>query len=89
MGDHQYSLDLYKHLGRRSLLPLVSPPVTTARRDVKTGDFYATRQSVRTTDLPDLNNVQGDVIYLFPKVNDQSNQLVFRASLDMSTDDLF
>lgn len=67
MGDHQYSLDLYKHLGRRSLLPLVSPPVTTARRDVKTGDFYATRQSVPTTDLPDLNNVQGDVIYLFPK----------------------
>ncbi|KAG2338001.1 Dyp-type peroxidase [Suillus weaverae] len=55
MEDLQYSLDLYKHLGRRSVLPLVSPPIST------------TRQAEVTTDLPDLNNVQGDVIYLFPK----------------------
>jgi len=73
MDNHQYSLDLYKHLGSRSLLPLVSPPVSTARRAVATGNFLATRQSVPTTDLPDLNNVQGDVIFLFPKVNNQFN----------------
>ncbi|KAG1772906.1 hypothetical protein EV702DRAFT_1048505 [Suillus placidus] len=56
MEDHvQYSLDLYKHLGRRSVLPLVSPPIST------------TRQAAATSDLPDLHNVQGDVVYLFPK----------------------
>ncbi|KIK35127.1 hypothetical protein CY34DRAFT_17226 [Suillus luteus UH-Slu-Lm8-n1] len=75
MDAHQYSLDLYKHLGSRSLLPLVSPPVSTAHRAVTTGDFYATRQSVPTIDLPDLNNVEGNAIYLFSKVNGWSNQL--------------
>ncbi|KAG1860920.1 hypothetical protein F4604DRAFT_1588240 [Suillus subluteus] len=55
MDDLQYSLDLFKHLGRRSVLPLVSRPIST------------TRQAAATGDLPDLNNVQGDVIYLFPK----------------------
>ncbi|KAG1851098.1 hypothetical protein DFJ58DRAFT_729085 [Suillus subalutaceus] len=56
MGDIQYSLDLFKHLGRRSVLPLVSSPSLTVRV-----------QAAVTGDLPDLNNVQGDVIYLFPK----------------------
>ncbi|KAG1840181.1 hypothetical protein DFJ58DRAFT_667317 [Suillus subalutaceus] len=55
MDDLQYSLDLFKHLGHRSVLPLVSHPIST------------TRQAAATGDLPDLNNVQGDVIYLFPK----------------------
>ncbi|KAG1807999.1 uncharacterized protein BJ212DRAFT_716478 [Suillus subaureus] len=55
MDDLQYSLDLFKHLGRRSVLPLVSRPISTICQAAATGD------------LPDLNNVQGDAIYLFPK----------------------
>ncbi|KAG2741259.1 hypothetical protein P692DRAFT_20907761 [Suillus brevipes Sb2] len=45
---------------------------------VATGNFYATRKSVPTTDFPDLNNVQGDAIYLFPKVNNRFKQLSFK-----------
>ncbi|KAG2336934.1 Dyp-type peroxidase [Suillus weaverae] len=59
--------DLYKHLGRRAILPLVSPPVSTTRQAVVTSDFSTTRQAAATSDLPDLDNVQGDVIYIFPK----------------------
>ncbi|KAG1808030.1 uncharacterized protein BJ212DRAFT_717510 [Suillus subaureus] len=72
MDDHQYSLDLYKHLGRRSVLPLIS---------------RTTRQARATVDLPDLNNVQGDVIYLFPKKAENfvffriNNVTSFRAAL--------
>lgn len=58
MADVEHSLDVFKHLGRRAILPLVSPPgVNRAGLDV---------------DLPKLSNVQGDVLYLFPKVNFQS-----------------
>ncbi|KAG1769111.1 hypothetical protein EV702DRAFT_1049782 [Suillus placidus] len=55
--------DLYKHLGRRAILPLVSPPLLTTRQAVVTSDL----QAAATTDIPDLDNVQGDVIYIFPK----------------------
>jgi hypothetical protein len=56
MSDVEYSLQLFEHLGRRSILPLVPRP------GVK-------RTAGEVGDLPDLNNVQGDVVYLFPKVN--------------------
>jgi hypothetical protein len=51
MTDVDYSLSVFKHIGRRSILPLLLRP--GAERDA---------------DLPDLSNLQGDVVYLFPKV---------------------
>ena len=53
MADVQYSLDVFKHLGRRAILPLLSRPGAKTTPDV---------------DIPDLNDIQGDVVYLFPKV---------------------
>jgi len=55
MADVEHSLDVFKHLGCRAILPLVFPP-----------GFNRAGLGV---DLPDLSNVQGDVLYLFPKVN--------------------
>jgi hypothetical protein len=58
MADIEHSLDIFKHLLRRAILPLVSPP--------------GVNQAGLGVDLPKLSNVQGDVLYLFPKVNFRS-----------------
>lgn len=55
-SDTEYVLQRFKHLGRRSILPLLPRP----------GSALLTAEA---KDVPDLKNVQGDVIYLFPKVN--------------------
>lgn len=55
-SDIEYALQRFKHLGGRSILPLLPRPGSA-------------RLAAETQDVPDLKNVQGDVIYLFPKVN--------------------
>lgn len=55
-SDAEYTFQRFKHLGRRSLLPLIPHPESA-------------RLATETKDIPDLKNVQGDVIYLFPKVD--------------------
>lgn len=54
MTDIDYSLDKFKYLKRRSILPLLTSP------NAKSAGVNA--------NLPDMSNVQGDVVYLFPKV---------------------
>lgn len=50
----QYSFETFSGLHHRSIIPLLTHP-----NHVPTD----------TGELPDLNNVQGDIIYLFPKVS--------------------
>ena len=56
MGDVDYTLDVFKQFRNRSLPLLARPDAPRTAPD---------------TQLPDLNNVQGDVLYLFPKVSMQ------------------
>ena len=53
-ADVEHSRKVFKNLSNRAILPLVPHPETKLATDAS---------------LPDLSNVQGDVIYLFPKVN--------------------
>ncbi len=65
----------FQHLTGRSIIPLVTPSLAErpAFRAAFSTDFQQRFKSesvhaAETEDLPDLDNVQGDVIYLFPKV---------------------
>lgn len=59
----------FQHLSRRSIIPLLppsfaKPPAVHEQRLLAEDD---TALDAKVDDLPDLNNVQGDVIHLFPK----------------------
>jgi len=64
MAEIQHSFATFKHLRNRAILPLLTHPDPKLR-------------TVRDPEAtPDLNNVQGDVIYLFPKTAE--NFIFFR-----------
>lgn len=60
-SDAEYTLHRFKQLGRRSILPLLPHPGLTR-------SFARSANLPDEKNLPDGKNVQGDVIYLFPKV---------------------
>lgn len=60
-SDAEYTLRRFKHLGRRSILPLLPHPGLLR-------SFAQSANGPTEKNVPDGNNVQGDVIYLFPKV---------------------
>ncbi|KAG8703032.1 hypothetical protein FRC09_004386, partial [Ceratobasidium sp. 395] len=70
MAEVEHTLATFKHLRKRAILPLLEHPDPKLR---------ATRDPNAT---PDLNNVQGDVIYLFPKV---AENFVFFRIADVSS----
>ena len=66
----------FEYLPNRSIIPLIRPrlaqrPAFQALKSVNlAGRFTAeSRFDPDTDDVPDLDNVQGDIIYLFPKVS--------------------
>lgn len=66
----------FRHLSHRAIIPLVPVPLEQrpAVLAAHSVNFLQLRSNNETTlpaeteDRPDLNNVQGDVIYVFPKV---------------------
>lgn len=64
-ADIDNSRKVFKNLGRRAILPLVPHPNTKLAAD--------------DTTLATLRNVQGDVIYMFPKVSSLFNMALFSA----------
>ena len=56
MGKISKQISKYPYLDRRAIVPV---------KTVRLGQPKA--KSFEGTELPDLNNVQGDVYYMFPK----------------------